>query len=48
MNSPNHTDTDKKQELFLFLFLTIILAPIVAVTIIGGYGLFIWLSQMLG
>ncbi|MEE2729480.1 MAG: periplasmic nitrate reductase, NapE protein [Pseudomonadota bacterium] len=38
---------DKKRELALFLFLTIVLAPAVSVAVIGGYGLFIWLSQML-
>ncbi|HAG95764.1 MAG: nitrate reductase [Pseudomonadales bacterium] len=47
MNSPEPTQADKKQELLLFLFLTVVLAPAIAVAAIGGYGLFIWISQML-
>lgn len=38
----------KKQELMLFLILTVIMAPVVSLSIIGGYGLFIWLSQIIG
>lgn len=47
MNSPQQTQTGKKQELLLFLFLTIVLAPAIAVSAIVGYGFFIWISQML-
>lgn len=35
----------KKQELNAFLFLTVVLAPVLAVVIVGGYGLLIWLYQ---
>ena len=38
----------KRQELTLFLFLTVVLAPIMSVAVIGGYGLFVWLSQIIG
>ncbi|MEZ5505680.1 MAG: periplasmic nitrate reductase, NapE protein [Gammaproteobacteria bacterium] len=38
----------KKQELTLFLILTVVVAPVVSLSIIGGYGLFIWLSQIIG
>jgi nitrate reductase NapE len=43
---PNHIDR-KKQELRLFLILTIFLAPILSVAIVGGYGFIVWISQML-
>lgn len=38
----------KSQELTLFLFLTVVLAPALSIAVIGGYGLFIWLSQIIG
>ena len=38
---------DKKQELRIFLFLTIVLAPVLAVLIVGGYGFLIWLYQII-
>lgn len=38
----------KRQELTLFLLLTVVLAPVLSVAIIGSYGLFIWLSQIIG
>ena len=38
----------KSDELKLFLFLTVVLAPVLSVAVIGGYGLFVWLSQIIG
>jgi len=38
----------KKQELTLFLLLTVVVAPVISLSVIGGYGLFIWLSQIIG
>jgi periplasmic nitrate reductase NapE len=37
----------KKKERHAFLFLTAVVAPLFAVAIVGGYGLIIWLYQML-
>lgn len=42
---PEHTN--KSDELKAFLFLTVILAPVLAVTIVGGFGLIVWISQIL-
>lgn len=36
----------KKKELHAFLFLTMVVAPALAVATVGGYGLLIWLYQM--
>ncbi|MEQ8289547.1 MAG: periplasmic nitrate reductase, NapE protein [Gammaproteobacteria bacterium] len=36
----------QKKELRAFLFLTVVLAPLLAVAIVGGYGLLVWLYQM--
>lgn len=37
----------KKSELTLFLFITVVLFPILSVMIVGGYGFAVWISQML-
>ena len=35
-----------KTELKAFLFLTVVMAPVLAGAIIGTYGLFVWIYQM--
>ena len=37
----------KKQELKAFLFITVFLFPILSVMVVGGYGLLVWISQMI-
>lgn len=42
------TDTsEKRRELLTFLFLTVVLAPVLAVLIVGGYGFLVWIFQMI-
>lgn len=36
----------RRRERNVFLFLTIVLAPLLAIAIVGGYGLLIWLIQL--
>ncbi len=38
---------EKKSELNTFLFLTVLLAPILSIAIVGGLGFTIWISQMI-
>ena len=38
----------RSEELRLFLFLTVVLAPVLSLSIVGAYGLVIWVSQMVG
>ena len=40
-------DADKKLETRSFLLLAVILGPVLAVGIVGGYGFMVWFSQML-
>ena len=40
-------DARRKQELTVFLVLTLLLAPFLAVTTVGGYGLGVWVYQMI-
>lgn len=44
---PHSPIPDKKQELKMFLFITIFLFPILSVCLVGGYGLLVWISQMI-
>lgn len=41
----NHDNNEKHWELGVFLFLTFVLWPLLAVILVGGYGLAIWISQ---
>jgi nitrate reductase NapE len=34
------------EELRVFLFLTVVLAPVLAVMIVGGYGFLVWMYQV--
>ena len=36
----------KRRELTLFLFITVVLFPILSVMIVGGYGFAVWIYQM--
>ncbi len=38
---------DKSSELKTFLFLAVLLAPILSIVLVGGYGFIIWMSQLL-
>lgn len=42
----NHEPVTKAQELRAFLFLTAVMAPILAVMVVGGYGFFVWMYQL--
>ncbi len=37
----------KAQELRAFFFLTVVTAPILAVMVVGGYGFFVWMYQLI-
>ena len=37
----------RKQELRAFVVLAVFLAPVLAVMIVGGYGLLVWLFQII-
>jgi len=36
----------KRRELLLFLFITVVLFPLLSVMIVGGYGFAVWIYQM--
>jgi nitrate reductase NapE len=37
----------KRDEVRSFLFLTVVMAPVLAVIIVGGYGFLIWMTQLI-
>lgn len=39
-------DDVRSREKRVFAFLTVVMAPLVAVAVVGSYGLLIWLYQM--
>lgn len=45
MNNEPQTAT-RAQELRAFLFLTVVMAPVLAVMVVGGYGFFVWMYQL--
>lgn len=36
----------RSRELRAFFFLTLVLAPLLAVAVVGGYGFFVWMYQL--
>ena len=49
MNQPESTvsSSSRKGELLAFLFLTVVVAPVLSVVIVGGYGFLVWMYQLL-
>ncbi len=47
MLEENAADKSKHRELRGFLFLTVVLAPALAVAVVGGYGFLIWMYQLI-
>ena len=39
-------DSSKRSEFKAFLFLTVVMAPVIAGFVIGSYGLVVWIYQM--
>lgn len=49
-DTANHTaasSPQKKRDLLMFLFLTVVLAPGLSVAIVGAYGFTIWMYQVI-
>jgi nitrate reductase NapE len=40
-------EASRRRELVMFLFLTVVLAPVLAVAAVGGYGFIVWILQMI-
>jgi nitrate reductase NapE len=42
------SEMQKKEEFRTWLFLTAVLAPVLAVLVVSGYGFAVWISQIIG
>lgn len=40
-------ESSKRRELTVFLVTTLVIIPGAAVTVVGGYGFLVWISQMI-
>ena len=39
--------TTRREEATIFVLLTVVLAPVLSVAIVGGYGFAIWMYQLI-
>lgn len=40
-------EIEKNEERNMFLFLTVVLFPVLSVAIVGAYGFIVWITQIL-
>jgi nitrate reductase NapE len=45
-NSASQPPSTRQEELRSFLFFTVVMAPVLAVMIVGGYGFLVWMVQL--
>ena len=46
-NSQDHAaPPSRREELFAFIVLAVLIWPVVAVGVVGGYGFIVWMSQL--
>lgn len=45
--SPPSPPPRKRDEFIAFLFLAVVIWPILAVAVVGGYGFLVWMWQMI-
>jgi nitrate reductase NapE len=46
-NIESSDTTARRRELFAFIILAVVIWPIVAVGVVGGYGFVVWMSQLI-
>ena len=44
---PSCSPDEKRSEWRAFLFITLVLFPILSIALVGGWGFLVWISQML-
>ena len=44
---PDNIQRERRLEVFAFFFLTAIIMPALAVAFVGGYGLVVWIYQII-
>jgi nitrate reductase NapE len=46
-NDAPHAPATRREELFAFIFLAVLIWPILAVGVVGGYGFLVWMYQLI-
>ncbi|HEY1325346.1 MAG TPA: periplasmic nitrate reductase, NapE protein [Casimicrobiaceae bacterium] len=46
-DAPDQPPSTRTEEWRSFLFFTVVMAPVVAVALVGGYGFLVWMYQLL-
>ena len=46
MDASENRTSSKNRELMGFLFLAVVLAPVLSVVVVGGYGFLVWMYQL--
>jgi periplasmic nitrate reductase NapE len=46
MEHDDQPASTRSEELRTFLFLSVVLAPVLAIIIVAGYGFFVWMYQL--
>jgi periplasmic nitrate reductase NapE len=44
---PGEPPPSRRQELFMFVLLAILIWPVIAVAVVGGYGFAVWMWQLI-
>lgn len=47
MSTSDDNSLSKRQELRLFLFIVVFLFPLLSIVLVGGFGFFIWMAQLI-
>ena len=47
MTEMSEARSEKRRELAAFLFLTLVVAPVIAVLVVAGYGFVVWMYQII-
>ncbi|BFM13923.1 periplasmic nitrate reductase, NapE protein [Maricurvus nonylphenolicus] len=47
MSTPEEDSLTKHQEFRLFLFIVVFLFPILSIVLVGGFGFFVWMAQLI-
>jgi nitrate reductase NapE len=46
-SAPPPAPSTRQEELRSFLFFTVVMAPVLAVIVVGGYGFLVWMYQLI-
>ncbi len=47
VNDESPKAEEKKQELNLFLFIVVVLFPLLSIALMGSYGFVVWMAQLI-